>query len=157
MRFREHVEEMQRAKIRQVLEELDCVGHAVVGDPSEELGVYYDGFKIWESGGKGGEEAWRVAHAEELEREGFDCGGEGGGDVVGLGEEGLVFVEFDVGGESQGAETGGFGWEVGEGEGLEGDLCRAELLALERWTVVRWAYLCSLGLVGSHSLACWDF
>lgn len=137
MRFREDVEEMQSAELREVLEELDCVGHAVVGDPGEELGVDDDGFEIWQCGGESGEEAWWVAHAEELEGEGFDCGGEGGGDVVGLGEEGLVFVELDVGGQGEGAEAGGFGWEVWEGEGLEGDLCGTNC-QLGRWRDEAW-------------------
>lgn len=118
----EDVEEVQGAEVLELLEEFDRVFLAFLRDSREELGVDDDAFEVGEGGGEGGEEAGRVAEGEELEGEGFDARGEGGGDVEGLGEVRGVFVDFDVAGEGQGFEALGCWGEVGEGEGLEGDL-----------------------------------
>ena len=119
--FREDIQQMQCSQIRAFLQELDGVGLAFLGDAREELRVDYQALEIGQGFGQAREEAGRVAQAEELEGEGFD-GLRKGGDVPGLREQGLVFVDFDVGGEGQGFEAAGFGREVGDGEGLEGDL-----------------------------------
>lgn len=117
----EDVEQVQRAQVLALLEERHGVRVSFLGDAREELGVDDEALEVGQGVGEAGEEAGRVAQAEELEGEGFDGRGKRG-DVPGLGEDGLVFVDFDVGGEGQGFEAAGFRGEGWDGEGLERDL-----------------------------------
>ena len=64
---------MQRPQIRQLLEKRNRIFLAFLADPAEKLAVYNDALEVRQALGQAVEETWRVAEAEELESQAFDC------------------------------------------------------------------------------------